>query len=121
MSTLAADTRPEATGNVAINTNVSGTTMTGPGTAIPIANQRYAAGTSAPAWASGTALSGTPTLVSLGVCKSGYASPSGTPASKDLWWGIAIPSAQTSGAYTGTNTITAVEKSWATSGDWCEQ
>ena len=120
MSTLSVDTRPEATGNVAINTNLSGTTMTGPGTAIPIAKQKYSSVAST-AYASGTALSGTPTLLSLGVCKSGYVSPSGTPANKDLWWGIAIPSGQTSGAYTGTDTITAVEKSWTTSGDWCEQ
>ena len=117
MSTLSVETRPEATGNVAINTNLSGTTMTGPGTAIPIANQKYGAGTSAPTWASGTALSGSATLLALGVCKTGYST---LPMYKQLWWGIAIPSAQTSGAYTGTNTITAVEKTYGSGGDWCE-
>ena len=91
--------------------------MTGPGTAIPIANQKYGTGTSAPTWASGTALSGSATLLTLGVCKTGYST---LPMYKQLWWGIAIPSAQTSGAYTGTNTITAVEKTWVSNPDWCE-
>jgi len=109
--------RVKSTGNCSIDTNLSGTTMTGPGTAIPIANQRYGLGVGAPAWGDGVELSATSTLASVGVCKSGYAL---TPAWKPIWWGITIPSGQFSGAYTGTNTIAAVKKPWATTGDWCE-
>lgn len=107
-------TRVEATGNCALDTTLHGTTMTGPGTAIAIANQRYASGSSAPAWADGTALLVTPgEELELNVCKSGYTA---TPEWGRVWWGIDIPSDQTAGEYTGTNTIEAVTAEVA---NWC--
>ncbi len=112
-------TRVEATGNCALDVNLSGTTMTGPGTAIPVANQRYGAGDTAPSWASvsSNTLSTSPTPFGLEVCKSGYTA---APEWKRLWWGIEIPAGQTAGAYTGQNTISAVKDGWTGAGEWCE-
>jgi hypothetical protein len=107
----------EATGNVSIDVNLSGTEMTGPGNAIAAENQRYGLGDSAPAWSAGTELTATSTLAQLNTCKSGY---DNTPEYKKIWWGINIPAGQTAGAYTGTNTFTAVKNSWVSGDDWCE-
>jgi len=110
-------TRVEATGNVGLDVNLSGTTMTDTGTPIPIANQRYASGSTDPAWSEGTALSGSPTAFNLEVCKSGYTE---TPEWERIWWGIDIPEGQDPGEYSGTDTIEAVEDGWSGSNDWCE-
>jgi len=109
--------RVEATGNCSANTNLYGTAMTGPGTDIPVANQRYGLGATPPAWGDGTELAATSTLASLNICKSGYTA---TPEWKPIWWGINVPAGQAGGDYTGTNYVVAVKKSWATPGDWCE-
>ena len=108
-------TRVEAAGNVSLDVSLSGTSMTGPGADITADNQKYAA--TGVAWASGTDLSGSPAPFDLNTCKSGY---TGTPEYKPVYWGINIPAGQVSGAYTGTNTITAVKNNWVNPDDWCE-
>jgi len=91
------------TGNVGLDIEVSGTTMTGPGTPIPIGNQEYKATTFT--YGSGTDLSGTPTEMELNILKT---ITTGSPATKSLYWGLGIPAGQLSGAYSGSNTIGAV-------------
>ncbi len=98
-------TRVEASGNCALDVTLHGTTMTGEGDPIPIGNQRYASGSSAPTWAEGTALLVTPgEEFELNVAKT-----TGTTSYGKLWWGIDIPVGQTTGEYSGTNTIEAVK------------
>jgi hypothetical protein len=92
-----------ATGNVGIDQELSGTNMTGPGT-ITVGYQRYALASST-AYSSATSLSATPTEVELNCSKTIL---SGTPATKDTWWGIEIPTGSPPGVYSGTNTVTAV-------------
>ena len=114
-TTLEEKTRVEAAGNVSLDVSLSGTSMTGPGADITADNQKYAA--TGVAWALGTDLSGSPAPFDLNTCKSGY---TGTPEYKPVYWGINIPAGQVSGAYTGTNTITAVKNNWVNPDDWCE-
>ncbi|MFZ6022616.1 MAG: hypothetical protein ACOYT9_04105 [Patescibacteria group bacterium] len=72
---------------------------------IPVANQKY--GTTAFTYSSGgTALSTTPVEIELNVLKT---TSVGTPATKSLYWGIAIPGSISFGTYTGTNNITAIK------------
>ncbi len=105
-----------ATGNVAIDqehegipnmcTNYDATTnplcATVVGTQIPVGNQRYAL-TASTAYASGTPLTSSRTVVKIGVPKV----TTGTPTSKSTWWGIQIPSNTLPGLYKGMNTIYA--------------
>ena len=110
-------TRIEATGNCSLDAQISGTNMTNGGNSIAVSYQKYGLGGTAPAWSAGTALSGTPTSSNLNVCKSGYTA---TPEYKPVWWGVEIPTGTLPLSYTGTNTLTAVKNSWASTGDWCE-
>jgi len=94
-----------AIGNVGLDTDVSGTTMTNGTDTIPIANQKYSTSTFTYSLG-GTALSGTPTEVELNVQKT---TAIASPATKLMYWGIAIPGGISPGTYTGTNNITAVK------------
>jgi len=105
-------TRVEATGNCALDVNLYGVVMQGTGTDIPIGNQRYASGSSAPTWAEGTVLvASTGEELELNVPKT----ITETPEWERIWWGIDIPVGQTAGGYSGTNTITAIKAEVA---DW---
>jgi hypothetical protein len=99
------------TGNIGLDQEHSGAanmcvdfpTCSG-GTPIGVANQKYSLTTST-AYASGTVLSTSPTLVSINVPKP----TSGTPATRNTWWGILIPTGTLAGAYSGENTVTSVK------------
>ncbi|KKK95777.1 hypothetical protein LCGC14_2669390, partial [marine sediment metagenome] len=91
------------TGNYKIDTEVSGTDMTGSGTIIA-SKQKYA--TSLLGYESLTyTLSTSATARDLNIVK---ATSSSTPSTQDTYWGISIPSAQAEGGYSGTNTFTAI-------------
>jgi hypothetical protein len=90
------------TGNVGLDTELSGTAMSGPGTDIPVGNQEY--DTSTFTWGAGTDLTGSAVEVELDVLKT---TVTASPATDDVFWGLGIPSTQVAGAYTGTNTVTA--------------
>lgn len=92
-----------ATGNVGLDEELSGTAMTGGGS-IAASYQHYALASST-AYASGTALSSSPTEAELN-CQKTISSAS--PKTKDTWWGLLIPTGTPTGAYSGSNTVTAV-------------
>lgn len=100
-----ATTSVTALGNVGLDTDVSGSTMTNGTDTIPIANQKYDTATFTYSLG-GTALSGVPAEVELNVQKT---TAIATPASKLMYWGIAIPAGISPGTYSGTNNITAVK------------
>lgn len=111
---LIATTSIEATGNVGVDQNLSGTNMcttypscTNAATnTIPSTEQEYATATPT-VYGSGTNLSSTtPTEIEVNVPKSTSTS---TATSSPIYWGISIPVALTlSGDYRGQNTFTAV-------------
>ena len=80
------------------------------GTPIAVSYQKYAL-TSLTSYPSATVLSTAPTEVELNVLKP----TTGSPTTKNTWWGILIPSGTISGAYSGANTVTAVK---GESADW---
>jgi len=97
------------TGNVGLDEELSGTDMctdspTCSGGVIGVTYQKYALA-SLTAYASGTALSGVATEAELNLQKA----TSGTPTTKNTWWGILIPTGTIPGVYSGSNTITAVK------------
>ena len=99
------------TGNVGLDQEHSGSTnmcvdypTCSGGTPIGVSYQKYALA-SLTAYSSGTVLSTSATEVELNVAKA----TSGSPTTKDTWWGILIPSGTEAGAYSGANTITAVK------------
>lgn len=97
------------TGNVGLDTELSGDNMctdypTCSGGSITVSYIKYALAGST-AYASGTSLSGSATEAELNAPKP----TSGSPTTKDLYWGIEIPSGTTPGSYTGANTVTAVK------------
>lgn len=95
-----------ATGNVGLDEEVSGTDMDDGAThTITVDNQKYSL-TAATAYASGTSLSGTPTELELNVAKT---TSTGSPATKNTWWGLKIPLSTIAGTYSGVNTIIAVK------------
>ncbi len=94
-----------ATGNVGIDEELSGTNLTDGGSGlIAVAKQKHALAAST-AYASGVALSTTPTEYELNCFKT---TVSVSPQTKNTWWGIEIPAGIPPGAYTGTNTVMAV-------------
>jgi hypothetical protein len=93
----------EATGNVGLDTNLSGTNMTSGGNTIVVGQQKYA--TSDLGGWTGVALTGTPSELELNVAKT---TTTGTPASADIHWRLKIPAAQTAGVYSGTDTIAGI-------------
>ena len=104
------------TGNAPFHVNISGTKLctdystcsTSGKTPIDIAQQKYSLATGT-AYASGTALSATPTKAFIGVPKI----DNGTVTTKTIWWGVSIPIGTVSGTYNGVNTITATNEGHA--------
>ncbi|MCC7290085.1 hypothetical protein IT417_02445 [bacterium] len=97
------------TGNVGLDEELSGANMctdypTCSGGIIAVGQQKYALATST-AYASGTALTTSPVEQELNVPKA----TSGSPTTKNTWWGILIPLGTTPGSYSGSNTVTAVK------------
>ncbi len=99
-----ASTVTKARGNVGVDQQLSGTNMTSGGDSIAVGQQKYNL-TAAQGWASGTALSTTPTEVEINVAKPKVGALTPT---KSTYWVLRIPSTQKSGTYSGTNTITGV-------------
>jgi hypothetical protein len=93
-----------ATGNVGLDVELSGTDMTGGGT-IAVGYQEYALA-AATAYTAGTDLTTSATEVEIDVLKT---TVTGTPQTKNSYWGLLIPNGTTPGAYTGSNTITAIK------------
>lgn len=91
-----------ATGNVGLDQFLSGTGLTDVDT-IAVNYQKYALAVST-AYSSGVSLSGTPTESELNCLKTTI---TGTPETKNTWWGIEIPSGISPGTYSGSNTVTA--------------
>jgi hypothetical protein len=100
-----------ATGNFGLDENLSGTTMTYSSYTIPIANQKYSLSTFDYDLA-GSALSDSATESELNCAKT---TTTGSPATADTYWGIAIPAVAGAGTYTGTNYIVAIK---GEAGDW---
>ena len=99
------------TGNVGLDQEVSGSANMCTdyptcvvGTPISVTNQKYSL-TSSTSYASGTVLSTSPAETELNVPKV----TTGTPTTKDTWWGILIPTDTLPGAYSGANILTAVK------------
>lgn len=99
------------TGNIGLDQEHSGAanmcvdfpTCSG-GTPIPVGYQHYALAAST-AYSSGTALTTSPFEIELNIPKP----ITGSPTTKDTWWGIEVPAGTDQGSYTGSNTITAVK------------
>lgn len=99
-------------GNTGLDTLLKGTDMTnGVGGTIPVANQKYNASTFTYG-SGGTALSTSDVFLGLHVTKT---TVTASPGNKLIYWGIAIPGGISSGAYSGTNTVTAQV---STPGNW---
>jgi hypothetical protein len=91
------------TGNVLINSDVSGTDMTDNGNTIAANNQKF--GTSDVTYASlSNTLNNDPANLTLNLSK-GTATTSASTI--NTFWGIAIPGGQAPGSYTGQNTFSA--------------
>ncbi len=99
-----ASTVMKARGNVGVDQQLSGTNMTSGENTIPVGQQKYNL-TSAQGWASGTALTVTPTEAELNIAKpkTGALTPT-----KSTYWVLRVPASQKSGTYSGTNTITGL-------------
>jgi DNA-binding beta-propeller fold protein YncE len=77
---------------------------------IAVANQKYSL-TSSTAYSSGTTLSTSPATVLINIAKA----TSSSPSTKNLYWGIYIPTGTETGTYHGNITVTAVKSH---PGDW---
>lgn len=88
------------TGNSNIDPDLSGTDMTGAGT-IAVGNQEYSA--SPFVHGAGTDLSTTPTSLNITLPKR-----TSGEVTDDISWGISVNAGTPTGAYSGTNTFTAV-------------
>ena len=105
-------TNVQATGNVAIDTNVSSDQAnalcsdyaTCAGYTIADSYQHHDE-TASTAYASMTALSTTPTRVETNIVKT---TTTGSPSNANVYWKINIPAGQYATAYTGSNTIAGV-------------
>jgi len=94
----------KATGNVGLDSQVSGTDMTSGSDTIAVSQQHYNL-QSGQGWGSGTALSATATEVELNCKKTTITA---TPETKNIYWILRVPDPQPAGSYSGTNTITGV-------------
>lgn len=98
------------TGNIGLDQEHSGSSMCtdyptcSGGTPITVGYQHFALASST-AYASGTPLTGSATEYELNVPKV----RGGSVTTKNVWWGIEIPSGTTIGTYSGANTISAVK------------
>ncbi len=106
MASLTVPVAITSVGNVSLNVTLYGTNMTSGANSVAVGNQHYA--TSVLSFAAGTALLANPgTTVALAIPKT----TSTNPGSTLIDWGIAIPSPQASGNFTGVNTFIGVENS----------
>lgn len=110
-----ATTTVKATGNVGLDEELSGDDMEkdgAPATTIGIEQQNYST-TTGFTWGDGsaTAASSSATEFELNCSKT---TATNTPATSDTYWKIKIPSAQESGTYNGTNTVTGVTSETST-------
>lgn len=98
------------TGNIGLDQEHSGSSMCvdyptcSGGTPITVGYQHFALASST-AYASGTALTGSPLEYELNVPKV----RGGSVTTKNVWWGIEIPTGTALGTYSGANTISAVK------------
>jgi len=94
------------TGNVGIDTELSGTAMTCDTGSIAVGNQEYANATFT--WGvGGTDLSGLATELDLDAERTNAAAS--TDPTKDIYWGLGVPATGAEGSCSGTNTVTALE------------
>jgi len=94
------------TGNVGLDTELSGTAMTCTTGSIAVGNQEYANATFT--WGvGGTDLSGLATELDLDAERTNAAAS--TDPTKDIYWGLGIPATGAEGSCSGTNTVTALE------------
>ncbi len=104
MATLTATSVITSSGNAAMNVNVYGTNMTAGAQSIAVGQQHFA--TSSLAYASGTTLLANPgSTIAINMSKP--TSTTNAPTST-FYWGIAIPSPQPAGTYTGFNSFVGV-------------
>lgn len=95
----------KATGNVGLDSEVSGTDMSdGNDHTIAVSQQHYNL-TSGQGWGSGTALSNTATTIQLNCKKTTITA---TPETKSIYWILRVPDPQPAGSYSGTNTVTGI-------------
>lgn len=90
-------------GNIGLDQEVSGTDLTDVDS-IDVSYQKYALATST-AYASGTALSTSPTETELNCAKT---TVTASPATATIWWGIEIPAGIAPGTYSGSNTLSGI-------------
>ncbi len=103
-----------ASGNVPLDTDLSGTAMTQGGCAydIPVGNQEHSFTTFT--YGAGTDLTSTPTEYQLNCVKT-YYNGGKIDGTQNIYWGIEIPSTICSGLFEGEDTVTAVK---GDVGDW---
>lgn len=92
-----------ATGNVGLDAELEGADMTSGANSIGVENQKYSKTTST-AYASGTALSSSPTELELDVKKT----TTTTPEEEIIYFGLSVPGGTAPGTYSGSNTVGAI-------------
>lgn len=97
------------TGNTGLDHEVSGGSMctdypTCAGSTITVGNQKYSL-TASTSYSSASSLSATPTTSYINVAKP----TSGTPTTKNMWWGMLAPTGTNPGTYTGAITVTGIK------------
>lgn len=93
------------TGNTGIDTDLSGTDMDDGGSGVIGVGYQKLALAASTAYASGSALSGTPTEYEINIVKT---TSSSSPAAENIWWGLEIPTGIPPGIYDGENTVLSV-------------
>jgi hypothetical protein len=105
-------------GNQIIDVKVSGSTMTGPGTPIPVAQQKWsnldgtfswdaAAGDPGPWTMVGTSATGNEAVGCINRNLAVRTAHASTSSNESIWWKLRIPAGQAAGSYNGTNTFAA--------------
>jgi hypothetical protein len=99
------------TGNVGLDQELSGSEYMctdyptcSVGTPIPVINQKYSL-TSLTPYSSATVLSTTPTETEINIPKV----ITGTPTTKNTWWGILVPTGTGAGTYYGNINVTGIK------------
>ncbi len=94
-----------AVGNVGLDEDLSGTDMTDGGiNVVLVTQQKYAA--TALIYSSATSLTGSAAELELNCLKT---TTTASPATKNIYWGLQVPSGTAAVNYTGTNTATAAK------------
>jgi hypothetical protein len=108
-----------STGNTGIDTDLAGSNMcltsypACPGDQIAVGQQEYSDSTFT--WGSGLDLTGSAVELELNLGKTIV---TGSPLTKDIQWGIGIPTGISSGTYYGANTVVAVMGEVLTANNW---